>query len=186
MLSELHDAEDPLPEGEGYDEASEEESDEESNSNVLVEGRIARTSNFVDVCFSPARLKQRTKTRTQTIRLPLRIDQTVCSRFRGYVSLIQGFFVLSLNVIPATNSYSPSHYSKSGGKNETYPYTCTLFWVFSLCIPMSHSARLLSSENKMFREQNYENAFTLNNLYYNLNISDLGMSGFGRNSDRDM
>ena len=33
--------------------------------------------------------------------------------------------------------------------------------------------------NKMFREQNYENAFTLN-------ISDIDITGFGRNSDSDM
>ena len=79
-------------------------------------GRIALTSNFVGVCFSPARLKQRTETRTQTIRLPLCIDQTACSRFRGYVSLIQGFLVLSLNVIQATKSYTPSQYSDSGKK----------------------------------------------------------------------
>ena len=39
LLSELHDVEDLLPEGEGYEEASEEESDEERNSNVLVEAR---------------------------------------------------------------------------------------------------------------------------------------------------
>lgn len=36
----------------------------------------------------------------------------------------------------------------------------------------------------MFRGQNYENAFTLNILY--LNISDIDISGFGRNSDSDM
>ena len=57
--------------------------------------------------FSPTGLKQRTETRTQTIR-PLCIDQTVCSHFKRYVSLIQGFFVLSLNMIQETNSYSPS------------------------------------------------------------------------------
>ena len=34
LLSELHDVEDLLPEGEGCEEASEEESDEERNSNV--------------------------------------------------------------------------------------------------------------------------------------------------------
>ena len=39
LLSELHDVEDLLPEGEGCEEASEEESDEELNSNVLVEAR---------------------------------------------------------------------------------------------------------------------------------------------------
>lgn len=33
-----------------------------------------------------------------------------------YVLLIEGFFVLSLNVIQATNSYLPSQYSKSGEK----------------------------------------------------------------------
>ena len=67
-------------------------------------------SGRVGVCFSPAGLKQRTETRTQTIRLPLCVDQTVCSQ------LIQGFFVLSLNVIQPTNSYSPNKYSKSDEK----------------------------------------------------------------------
>ena len=43
LLSELHDVEDLLPEGEGCDEASEEESDKESNSNLLVEARPLRT-----------------------------------------------------------------------------------------------------------------------------------------------
>ena len=43
---------------------------------------------------------------------------------------------------------------------------------------------LLLSENKMFREQNYENVFALNILY--LNISDICISGFGRNSDSNM
>ena len=43
LLSEFHDVEDLLLEGEGCDEASEEESDEESNSNVLVEARPLRT-----------------------------------------------------------------------------------------------------------------------------------------------
>ena len=41
---------------------------------------------------------------------------------------------------------------------------------------------LLLSENKMFREQNYENVFALNILY--LNISDICV--FGRNSDSNM
>ena len=39
LLSELHDVEDLLPEDEGCEEAREEESDEERNSNVLVEAR---------------------------------------------------------------------------------------------------------------------------------------------------
>ena len=39
LLSELHDIKDLLPEGEGYEEASEEESDKECNSNVLVAAR---------------------------------------------------------------------------------------------------------------------------------------------------
>ena len=39
LLSELHVVEDLLPEGEGCEEASEEESNEERNSNVLVEAR---------------------------------------------------------------------------------------------------------------------------------------------------
>ena len=68
--------------------------------------------------FLNSRLKQRTETRTQTIRLPLCIDQTVCPRFRGHVSLIQGFFALSLNVTQATNSYSPRQYSMSGEKKK--------------------------------------------------------------------
>ena len=69
---------------------------------------MAWTSKFVGVCFSPAGLNQRTETRTQSIRLPLCIDQTVCSRFRRNVLLIQGF--------QATNSYSPSQYFKSREK----------------------------------------------------------------------
>ena len=36
----------------------------------------------------------------------------------------------------------------------------------------------------MFRQQNYENAFTLNILL--LNFSDIDISGFGRNLDSDM
>ena len=43
LLSELHDVEDLLPECEGCEEASEEESDEERNSNVLVEARLLGT-----------------------------------------------------------------------------------------------------------------------------------------------
>ena len=39
LSSELHDVEDLLPEGEGCEEASEEESDEERTSNALVEAR---------------------------------------------------------------------------------------------------------------------------------------------------
>ena len=39
LLSELHHVEGLLPEGEGCEEASEEESDGERNSNVLVEAR---------------------------------------------------------------------------------------------------------------------------------------------------
>ena len=39
LLSELHDVEGLLPEGEGCEEASEEESDGERNSNILVEAR---------------------------------------------------------------------------------------------------------------------------------------------------
>ena len=40
MLSELHHVKDLIPEGERCDEASEEELDEESNSNVLVEATL--------------------------------------------------------------------------------------------------------------------------------------------------
>ena len=43
LLSELNCFEDLLPEGEGCEEASEKESDKESNSNVLVEARPLRT-----------------------------------------------------------------------------------------------------------------------------------------------
>ena len=43
LLSELHAVEDLLPEGAGCDEASEEKSDEDSNSDVLVEARPLRT-----------------------------------------------------------------------------------------------------------------------------------------------
>ena len=54
-LSELHDFEDLLPEGEDCEEASENESDEESNSNVLVEARPLRTlSGRIE--FRPNRL----------------------------------------------------------------------------------------------------------------------------------
>ena len=42
LLSELHNVEDLLPEGEGCEEASEEESDEERNSNVLVKHSIVK------------------------------------------------------------------------------------------------------------------------------------------------
>lgn len=45
LLSELHDVEDLLPEGESCEEASDEEMDEENNSNVLVEARPLRTSS---------------------------------------------------------------------------------------------------------------------------------------------
>ena len=55
LLSELHDVEDLLLEGEGCDEASEEELDEESNSNVLVEARPLRTLSGRMV-FRPNRL----------------------------------------------------------------------------------------------------------------------------------
>ena len=43
LLSELHDIEDLLPEGEGCEEACEEESDEERSSNVLAEARTLGT-----------------------------------------------------------------------------------------------------------------------------------------------
>ena len=63
-----------------------------------------------------------------------------------------------------------------------------LFWVFfSLCLPTSQFVRLLSLVDnypKMFREQNYANASTWNTLY--CNISDVDISGLGRNSDSDM
>ena len=58
---------------------------------------------------------------------------------------------------------------------------------FSLCLPMSQFVRLLSLVDnypKMFREQNYANASTWNILY--CNISDVDISGLGRNSDSDM
>ena len=54
-LSELHDFEDLLPEGEGCEEASENESDEESNSNVLVEARPLRALSG-RMMFRPNRL----------------------------------------------------------------------------------------------------------------------------------
>ena len=47
-------------------------------------GQIAWTSNFVNVCFSPQGLKQRTETRFQTIRLLLCIAQTGCSCLSTY------------------------------------------------------------------------------------------------------
>ena len=80
LLSELHNFEDLLPEGKDCEEGSEKESDEESNSNALVEARPLRTLSGRMV-FRPKRLGQWTETTTQTIR-PLCIDQTVCSRFR--------------------------------------------------------------------------------------------------------
>ena len=43
MLTGLQDVEGLLPEGEGCEEASKEESDEERNSNVLVEARPLET-----------------------------------------------------------------------------------------------------------------------------------------------
>ena len=87
--------------------------------------------------YAPEKFRdfRETGPRTQTIRLPLCIDQTVCSRFGGYVSLIQGFFVLSLNVIQATNSYSASQYSKSGEKMKhslaDLPFSGSFLSVFS-------------------------------------------------------
>lgn len=62
-----------------------------------------------------------------------------------------------------------------------------LFWVFCLRLPVSHFVRLSSLVDnypKMFREQNNANASTRNILYFN--ISDVDISGLGRNSDSDM
>ena len=55
MLSELHDVEDLLPEGEDCEEASKEESDEERNSNGLVEARPLGTI-CGRIVFRPNRL----------------------------------------------------------------------------------------------------------------------------------
>ena len=69
----------------------------------LTKNAIQMYWSLVGVCFSPAGLKQWMETRTQTIRLPLCIDQTVCSCFRKYVSLIQ-VVLCSLNLIQADTS----------------------------------------------------------------------------------
>ena len=58
LLSELHDFEDLLPEGEDCEEASEKESDEESNSIVLVEARPLQTLSGTMV-FRPNRLESK-------------------------------------------------------------------------------------------------------------------------------
>ena len=76
LLSELHDVEDLLPEDEGFDVKPLRKIrikkaikmywlKQDPSGHYLAEwcsGRIAWTSNFVGVCFSPARLKQRTET----------------------------------------------------------------------------------------------------------------------------
>ena len=86
-------------------------------------GRIACTGPLTlrVLVFLPLDWNSGQRPGLKTIRLPLCIDQTVSSHFRRYVSLIQWFFVSSLNVIQAINSYSRSKYSQSGEKNETSP-----------------------------------------------------------------
>ena len=68
---------------------------------------------------------------------------------------------------------------------QIYPFLglFSLYFHVALCKAIKFGWKL--SENKMFQEQNYENALTLNILWLNISC-DIDINGFGRNSVRDM
>ena len=88
-------------------------------------------------------------------------------------------------MIQATNSYSPSQYLKSGEKMKhslaDLPFSESSLSVFSCRILRPHSARLLSLVDNYSKIKCFGSA-----LAYELNISDVDISVFGRISDSDM